>query len=78
MDKQRQERENANTARAVRRQQELAAAVPAAGQQPGQQSVNMGKSTTTSGNKHPRHQPPLSHDSKTINLERIACAPETS
>jgi hypothetical protein len=37
-----------------------------------------GKSTTTPGNKHPRHQPPLSRDSKTINLVRIACAPETS
>jgi hypothetical protein len=33
-DEQRQERENVNTARAVRRQQELAAAAPAAGQQP--------------------------------------------
>jgi hypothetical protein len=37
-----------------------------------------GKSTTTSGNKHPRHQPPLSHVSKTFNLVRTACTPETS
>jgi hypothetical protein len=37
-----------------------------------------GKSTTTPGNKHLQHQPPLSHDSKTISLVRIACAPETS
>jgi hypothetical protein len=35
-----QERENANAARAIRRQQELAAVVPAAGQQPGKQPVN--------------------------------------
>jgi hypothetical protein len=38
-DEQRQERENANTDRVVRRQQELAVAVPAAGQQP----VNAGQ-----------------------------------
>jgi hypothetical protein len=37
-----------------------------------------GKSTTTPGNKHPQHQPPLSRDSKTIKLARIACGPETS
>jgi hypothetical protein len=37
-----------------------------------------GKSTTMPGNKHPRHQSPLSRDSKTINLVRIACGPETS
>jgi hypothetical protein len=42
-DEQRQERENANVARAVRRQQELAAAVPAASQQPGQQPLNVGQ-----------------------------------
>jgi hypothetical protein len=40
IDEQRQERENANAARAVRRQQELAAVVPGAGQQPGQQPLN--------------------------------------
>jgi hypothetical protein len=50
-DEQFQERENTNAARAVRRQQELVAAGPTAGQQP----VNAGKSTTTPGNKHPRH-----------------------
>jgi hypothetical protein len=37
---QRQERENANAARAVRRQQEITAAAPGAGQQPGQQPLN--------------------------------------
>jgi hypothetical protein len=39
-DEQRQERENANAARAVRRQQELAAPAPGAGPQPVQQPVN--------------------------------------
>jgi hypothetical protein len=38
----------------------------------------LGKSTTTPGNKHPRHQPPLGHASRAMNLVRIACAPETS
>jgi hypothetical protein len=45
-DEQRQERENANAARAVRRQQELAAATPGAGHQPanaGQVSANVGQ-----------------------------------
>jgi hypothetical protein len=45
-DKQRQERENANAARAVRRQQELAIAAPVAGQPPanaGQVNVNIGQ-----------------------------------
>jgi hypothetical protein len=42
-DEQRQERENANAARAVSRQQELVATVPATGQQPGQQPVNAGQ-----------------------------------
>jgi hypothetical protein len=37
-----------------------------------------GKSTTTLGNKYPRHQPPLSHASKALNLVRIVCAPEAS
>jgi hypothetical protein len=37
-----------------------------------------GKSTTISYNKHPRHQLPLSNNGKTINLEQIGCAPETS
>jgi hypothetical protein len=37
-----------------------------------------GKSTTTPGNKNPWHQPPLSHDSRAMNLVLIACAPETS
>jgi hypothetical protein len=36
------------------------------------------KSTTTPSNKNPRHQPPLSHDSRAMTLVRIACAPETS
>jgi hypothetical protein len=39
-DEQRQERENANAARAVRRQQEIAAVAPGAGQPPGQQPLN--------------------------------------
>jgi hypothetical protein len=39
-DEQRQECENANAVRAIRRQQEIAAAAPGVGQQPGQQSLN--------------------------------------
>jgi hypothetical protein len=45
-DEQRQERENANAARAVRRQQELAIAAPVVGQPPakaGQVNVNVGQ-----------------------------------
>jgi hypothetical protein len=38
---QRQESENANVARAVRRQQELVATVRGVGQQPGQQALNV-------------------------------------
>jgi hypothetical protein len=37
-----------------------------------------GKLMTTSGNKHLRHQEPLSNDGKTINLVPIVYVPETS
>jgi hypothetical protein len=37
-----------------------------------------GKLMTTPGNKHLRHQPPLSNDGKTINLVPIVYVPETS
>jgi hypothetical protein len=50
-DKQRQERENANAARAVRRQQELSVVAPGAGQQP----ANTGQVNANEGNKHLRH-----------------------
>jgi hypothetical protein len=36
------------------------------------------RSVTTPGNKHLRHQPPLSNDTKTINLVLIDFVPETS
>jgi hypothetical protein len=36
------------------------------------------KLMTMLGNKHLRHQPPLSNDGKTINLVPIIYAPETS
>jgi hypothetical protein len=43
-----------------------------------QPQVNMqlmlGKATTTSGNRHPRHQQTLSN----VNLVRTTCVPETS
>jgi hypothetical protein len=59
-DEQRQERENANAARAVRQQQELAAVVPAAGQQPvnaGQVNDNIGQQVlAASAAPHPRQQ----------------------
>jgi hypothetical protein len=40
--------------------------------------LTRGKSTTPSGNKHPRHQLPLSHDNKKINLVQTVCTPDTS
>jgi hypothetical protein len=50
---QHQERENANTTRAIRQQQELVVAIPAAGQQPGQEPVNAGQVNDTAGQKAP-------------------------
>jgi hypothetical protein len=52
-DEQRQERENANAARAVRQQQELAVAVPVAGQQVGQQPLNAGQVSDNAGQQAP-------------------------
>jgi hypothetical protein len=53
IDEQCQERENAKAARAVRRQQELAAPTPSAGQQPVQQPVNAGQANDNTGQKVP-------------------------
>jgi hypothetical protein len=50
---QHQERENANAARAVRRQQEIATAAPGAGQQPGQQPLNAGQVDNNVGQQAP-------------------------
>jgi hypothetical protein len=50
---QRQERENANASRAIRRQQELAAIVPGADQQPGQQPLNAGQVNDNAGQQAP-------------------------
>jgi hypothetical protein len=77
-DEQRQERENTNTARADRRQQELAAPVSGAGQQPVQQPVNTDKPTTPSVNKYLRHQLLLSRDAMTIHLAPTDCVQGTS
>jgi hypothetical protein len=52
-DEQRQERKNANAARAVRRQQDLAAAVPGASQQPGQQPLNAKQANDNAGQQAP-------------------------
>jgi hypothetical protein len=52
-DEQRQERENANAARAVRRQQELATAALGAGQQPCQQSLNTGQVNDNTAHQAP-------------------------
>jgi hypothetical protein len=52
-DEQRQERENANTARAVQRQQEIATAAPGAGQQPSQQTLNAGQVNDNVGQQAP-------------------------
>jgi hypothetical protein len=77
-DEQRQERENANATRAVHRQQDLAAVVPAAGQEPGQQPVNTGQVNDNVGQQVPAPPGALNNNSKKINLVQIACAPETS
>jgi hypothetical protein len=52
-DEQRQENENANAARAIRRQQELAAAVPGVGKQPGQQPLNTGQANDNAEQQAP-------------------------
>jgi hypothetical protein len=52
-DEQCQERENANAARAVRRQKELTAVVPVAGQQPCQQPINTGQISDHAGQQAP-------------------------
>jgi hypothetical protein len=52
-DEQHQERENANAARAIRRQQELVAAVPTASQQLGQQPINVGRVNDNAGQQAP-------------------------
>jgi hypothetical protein len=73
-DEQRQERENTNAARAVRRQQELAVAAQV---QANHQLMPV-KSTPTSGNKHLRHQLPHNSDAKIIYLVPTDCVHETS
>jgi type II secretory pathway pseudopilin PulG len=77
-DEQRQELENANAARAVRLQQEIAAAaqVPANNQVNNRSSPD--RSTTTPGNKHMRHRLPLSNDATTIHLVPTEYVQETS
>jgi hypothetical protein len=75
-DEQRIERENANAARATRRQQELAVAAPAAGQHVG--NIGQGASNqpaATSGHKHLQLQQLLNN---ATNLAKTACVPETS
>jgi hypothetical protein len=52
-DEQRQERENANATRAVRRQQEIATATLGAGQQLGQQPLNAGQVNANTGQQAP-------------------------
>jgi hypothetical protein len=52
-DEQRQERENANAARVVRRQQEIVAPAPGVGQQPVQQPVNAGQANDNAGQQVP-------------------------
>jgi hypothetical protein len=48
-----QERENTYAISAARRQQELAAAIPGAGQQPGQQPLNVGQVNDNTGQQAP-------------------------
>jgi hypothetical protein len=73
-DEQRQERENTNAARAVRRQKELAVAA----QVQANHQLTPVKSTPTSGNKHLRHQLPHNSDAKIIYLVPTDCVQETS
>jgi hypothetical protein len=71
---QRQERENANAARAVRRQQELLL-LP---QVHATNRLTPDKSTPTPGSKHLRHQLPRSSDTMMIHLMPTDCVRETS
>jgi hypothetical protein len=73
-DAQRQERENANAARAVRRQQEIAAAALAAGLQP----LTPDRSTPIPSNKHSWYQQLHSSDATTTHLEPTDYVRETS
>jgi hypothetical protein len=69
-DEQRVERENAKADKAARRQQELAAAAPAAGQHvgnAGQGNDNIGMQAPAAPANHQQHEP-----------HGIACEPETS
>jgi hypothetical protein len=72
-DEQRQESENANAARAIQRQQELATAAPGVGHQ----RLTPDKSTPTPGNKHLRHQLLRSSDAMMIHLVPTDCVHET-
>jgi type II secretory pathway pseudopilin PulG len=54
-DEQRQERENANAARAVRRQQDIATTALGAGHEQANNRSTGYKSTPTPGNKHLQH-----------------------
>jgi hypothetical protein len=73
-DEQRQERENANAARSVRRQQEIAAAA----QVQANNRLTPDKSTTTPGNKNLRHQLLLSSHAMMIHLVPTDYEQETS
>jgi hypothetical protein len=68
------ERENTNTARAVRRQQELATAAPTARQHLG----NAGQGDDNVGMQAPQLQQTLSHTNKAVNLVETAYALEAS
>jgi hypothetical protein len=70
---QRQQRENANAARAVRRQQELAIAAPGAGHQP----ANAGQVNTNVGQQAPA-APAHSSDTMMIYLVPTDCVRDTS
>jgi hypothetical protein len=77
-DEQRQERENANAAIVVRRQQEIAAAAPGAGQQLGQQPLNVKQVNANARNKHLRHHLPLNSGATMTHLVPTDYMHETS
>jgi hypothetical protein len=80
-DEQRQECENSNATRAVRRQREVTAPAPGAGLQPanaGQVNANVGQVNANAGNKHLWHQLPHNSNAKTTHLEPTDCVREIS
>jgi hypothetical protein len=77
-DEQCQEHENANAARAVRRQQQIVVAPQVRASNQVNNRSTPGRSTTMPGNKHLRHRLPLRNDATMTHLVPTEYAQETS